>query len=360
MILIPFRFSYFPIVALAADVDFPKQYKITGRIKLPYAEIDEPFTAYYDGPANKSRIGYYDDLMISVQRADQNMYYKLAYYVNSKGDTERICFNMAGALLQPTTAQSVLPDMTPFKLQESFSCAEFRQFLMGKAESCKKYFYSTKEGEKENKYTFIMAELEDGTAVPVYYLMMGYDTLLGSHYDKYEVFYESMSIGPVDPAVFNVQEKYTCRGFPGPGAEAILQMNPIREFINGDNSHIDHSFDHFKNKHGKKYDSEVEHAQRKTNFHHNYRFIESFNRKSAQFKLAINHLADFNGMELRRVKGLLRSKVDYNGGLPLDLSMANESKIPDQWDWRLNGAVTPVKDQAICGSCWTFGKPVRV
>ena len=53
------------------------------------------------------------------------------------------------------------------------------------------WVYSNTEGYKENTYT--MYTTLTNPVEPVHYEMMGYDTLLGSHYDKYEVDYADFS-----------------------------------------------------------------------------------------------------------------------------------------------------------------------
>lgn len=59
--------------------------------------------------------------------------------------------------------------------------------------------------------------------------------------------------------------------------------------------------------------------------------------------MAINHLADRTEDELKALRGR-RYSNGYNGGQPFPYNAQEEVKsAPEQWDWRIYGAVTPVK-----------------
>lgn len=61
-------------------------------------------------------------------------------------------------------------------------------------------------GYKKNTYTLWVTRAESSASVtPVHYEMMGYNSLLGSHYDKYIVEYKEVS-PQVDPKVFALPE----------------------------------------------------------------------------------------------------------------------------------------------------------
>jgi len=40
---------------------WPDCYSVKAILRLPYAELEEPITAYYEGAKNRSRIDYYGE-----------------------------------------------------------------------------------------------------------------------------------------------------------------------------------------------------------------------------------------------------------------------------------------------------------
>lgn len=75
---------------------------------------------------------------------------------------------------------------------------------------CEVWQNVTTVGHKKNTYTLWVtrseaANLTEGPFAPVHYEMMGYNTLLGSHYDKYLVDYKDFNT-EVDATVFTLPE----------------------------------------------------------------------------------------------------------------------------------------------------------
>jgi C1A family cysteine protease len=120
------------------------------------------------------------------------------------------------------------------------------------------------------------------------------------------------------------------------------------------------SFDEFIIKYNRNYNQE-QYSERKAVFDENVRRISEVNSKELSYKLAINEFADVSREEFRASRfGVKRPRSEgFLGSTKKSPSYLGRHKysgaaVPESVDWSSLGAVTPIKDQQMCGSCYAF------
>ncbi|CAL1355262.1 unnamed protein product [Linum trigynum] len=116
-------------------------------------------------------------------------------------------------------------------------------------------------------------------------------------------------------------------------------------------------FESWMERHSRIYETIEEKLLRFEIFKDNLFHIDDTNKKAANYWLGLNYFADLTHEEFKNnYLGLkpVNTRRDTVVNDEDDEEISSSIPIPKAVDWRKKGAVTPVKNQGSCGSCWAF------
>lgn len=180
-------------------------YTVKGTLSIPYAEIEEPFYAWYDKPTGRSRIDYYGGMVKTYQLSKENNYgtsIRVAPVSTDEYQNRDTCLQVNGTAETRIDIQGILPDVSDFSLMATEDVYGFK---------CDRFVYEETIGQKKNTYTLWVRYKKSPKypasrmPIPVRYEMRGMNTLLGSHYDHYYLTYDYYTHEDIANEVFEIE-----------------------------------------------------------------------------------------------------------------------------------------------------------
>ncbi|KAJ0011295.1 hypothetical protein Pint_34033 [Pistacia integerrima] len=119
-------------------------------------------------------------------------------------------------------------------------------------------------------------------------------------------------------------------------------------------------FESWMSKHGKTYKCIEEKLHRFEIFRDNLKHIDQRNKEVTSYWLGLNEFADLSHEEFKNKYLGLKPEFPIRRQSSSDFTYRDVAALPKSVDWREKGAVTEVKNQGSCGSCWAFSTVAAV